>query len=112
MLTKDEQALQLAQKHYEIETRLTRIFRISGSAEIETRPNEPIKLLEVNENTVPAGIMPIQFGPFPAIGLSYPSIIVEITPDEFQRLQDHQLELPNGWTLGAPIPKPPDDEGL
>jgi hypothetical protein len=110
MPTKDEEALELARKHYQIETGLTRIFRISGSADVEVRPNEPIKLLEVNENTVPSGIMPIRFGPSPASGLNYSSIIVEVTPDEFQRLQNHQLELPNGWTLGAPIPKPAGEE--
>ena len=63
MPTKDEEAMALAQKHYELEAGLTQIFRITGIAELELRPVEPIKLLEVNENTVPSGIMPIQFGP-------------------------------------------------
>ncbi len=106
MPTKDEEARALAWKHYQIETGLTHVFRISGSADVEVRSNEPIKLLEVNENTVPSGIMPIQFGPSPASGLSYPSIIVEVTPDEFRRIQDRQLELPHGWTVGDPIPRP------
>ena len=64
---------------------MTQIFRITGSSDGEFRPNEPIKLLEVNENTVPAGIMPIQFGPSPASGLNYPTIIVEVTPTNSRR---------------------------
>src|SRR5208337_4589158 len=90
MPTKDEEAMTLAQKHYEIEAGLMQIFRITGSAEVELRPLEPIMLLEVNENTVPSGIMPIQFGPSPASGLYYPSIILEVTPDEFQRIQSRR----------------------
>jgi hypothetical protein len=111
MPTKAEEAVELARTHYQIETGMTQIFRITGSAEVEFRPNEPIKLLEVNENTVPSGIMPIQFGPSPASGRSYPTIIVEVTPDEFQKIRDQQLELPHGWKVGGPIPKPPPEEG-
>lgn len=106
MVTKDQAAAHLAEMHYQIETGLTQVFRVHGPADVETRPDEPIKLLEVNENTVPSGIMPIQFGPSPGSGLSYPSIIIEVTPDEFQKLQARQLELPHGWTVGDPIPRP------
>src|SRR5208283_5939943 len=111
MPTKEEEAMTLAQKHYQIEAGLTQIFRITGSAEVELRPLEPIKLLEVNENTVPSGIMPIQFGPSPASGLYYPSIILEVTPDEFQRIQNQESKLPNGWKVDDLIPKPSAEEG-
>ena len=53
----------------------THLYRLTGTAEVELRPAEPIKLLEVNEYTVPSGIMPLQFGPSPASGLDYSSII-------------------------------------
>lgn len=104
-LTKDEEAKELARKHYQVEAGLTHVIRIGGSAEVELRPNEPIKLLEVNENTIPAGIMPIQFGPSPASGVHYPSVIVEVTPDEYERIRTGELRLPDGWTLGEEIPK-------
>jgi hypothetical protein len=110
MPTKDEEATVLARMHYQIETGLTQVFRLSGSVDAESRPNEPIKLLEVNENTVPSGVLPIQFAPSPASGLHDPSIIVEITPDEFQRIQAHQLELPHEWRVGELIPRPPEEE--
>ena len=84
----------LAQKHYQVEAGLTQVFRITGTAEVELKPTEPIKLLEVNEYTVPSGILPIQFGPSPASGLHYPSIILEVTPDEFQRIRNQELALP------------------
>lgn len=111
MSNKDEEALKLARKHYQIEAGMRSIFRITGSAEVEFRPNEPIKLLEVNENTVPYGIMPIQFGPSPASGVNFSSIIVEVTPEEFRKIQDRSLELPHGWEVGDPIPRPPAVEG-
>jgi hypothetical protein len=106
MPTKDEEAMELARKHYEIEPGMTQIFRLTGSADVECRPNEPIKLLEVNENTVPSGLMPIWFGPSPASGLHHSSVILEVTPEEFERIQGNQLELPNGWKLADPIPRP------
>ena len=111
MPTKDEEARELARMHYQVETGMTQIFRITGSFDVEVRPTEPIKLLEVNTNTVASGIMPIQFGPSPASGLHYPSIILEVTPDEFQRIQNDELKLPNGWKVGDMIPKTPTEEG-
>ena len=102
---KNNEALELARKHYQIESGMTQIFHVVGSSEIEVRPNEPIKLLEVNENTVPSGIMPLHFGPLPTSGLHYSSVILEVTPDEFEQIQNEQLKLPNGWKVGALIPK-------
>lgn len=106
MPSKDEAARDLAWMHYQIETGLTAIFRINATAEAEHGPDEPIKLLEVNENTVPSGILPIRFGPSPASGLDYSSIIVEVTPEEFRKIQARQLPLPHGWQVGESIPRP------
>jgi hypothetical protein len=102
---KDEVAVELARKHYEIEVGLTSVFRISGSAEAEALPNEPIKLLEVNNNTVASGIMPIHFGPNPGAGITFPSVIVEVTPDELEQLRNNRLQLPPGWHIGPIIPR-------
>ena len=110
MPTKDEEANELARKHYQVETGLTQVFRIAGSAEVEVRLNETIMLLEVNENTVASGIMPIQFGPSPASGVNYSSIIVEVTPEEYEKIRNHQLKLPPGWSIGESIPRPAVEE--
>lgn len=52
-------ANELAKKHYQAEAGLQKIIRLTGSAEAEVRPVEPIKLLEVNANTVPSGVLPV-----------------------------------------------------
>src|SRR5262245_37796640 len=97
MATKDEEAIELARIHYEVEEGMTHIFRITGPPEAESSPSEPIKLLEVNESTVPSGVPPLRFGPLSAAGIHYPSVIVEVTPEEYQEIQSEELTLPNGW---------------
>src|SRR5262245_15791174 len=92
-----EAAKELARKHYEIEAGRTHIFFITDKAEGQSNRGEPIKLLEVNENTVESGVMPLHFGPAPASGIPYSSIIIEVTPDELKRIQAHELKLPDGW---------------
>jgi hypothetical protein len=106
-----EVAKELAKKHYELEAGLTQIFRITGKAAVEVVRAEPIKLLEVNENTVPSGVMPLHFGPAPASGITFPSVIVEVTPDEFRKIQLHELKLPEGWEIGEELPRPPGHTG-
>ncbi|HEV3166266.1 MAG TPA: hypothetical protein VGZ22_19730 [Isosphaeraceae bacterium] len=72
---------------------------------MEARPNEPSKLLEVNENTIPSGIMPIGFDAIPARDIPLPSIIVEITPDEFEQVQAGTLRLPDNWQIQEELPR-------
>jgi hypothetical protein len=101
----------LARKHFEVEDGMVRIFRLNAGAEAESRPAEPIKILEVNADTVPSGVMPLQFGPAPASGIRFPSVIVEVTPDEFERIRSHDLKLPEGWEIGEELFKPPSHPG-
>jgi hypothetical protein len=106
MCTKEREAARLAEMHYEIESGVTEIFRVTGPGDAEAHPGEPVKLLEVNENTVAAGILPLGFGPAPELGLTSSTIIIEVTPDEFRRLREGDLALPHGWRIGEPIPRP------
>ena len=108
---KNAAARNLADKHFLVEDGLTRIFRISDSADVERAPTEPIKLLEVNVNTIPSGILPLRFGPMPASGIPFPSIIVEVTPEEFERIQANDLKLPNGWTVSEEMQRPAAHHG-
>jgi hypothetical protein len=58
------------------------------------RDNEPIKLLEVNRATVPAGLMPVYFGStkdYP------PVVIIEVTEEEYRAVENGELPLPDGW---------------
>ena len=103
---KDKQATELAKKHYVIEEGVTSVIRFTQSIEVEVRRGEPIKLLEVNINTVPSGIMPIQFAPIPASGITYPTTIIEVTPAEYEKIKRNELPLPPGWVHEEPIPKP------
>ena len=106
MLTKDEEAIELARRHYEIDEGISTIIRIRGCPETEIRSAEPIKLLEVNQNTVPSGVMPLQFGSDPASGFHFPSIIVEVTPTEYEMIRRNELKLPLGWILSDAMPRP------
>lgn len=108
--SREEEAHGLAQKHYQVDTGLTHVYRLISAGDAESRPGEPIKLLEVNSDTIPSGIMPIHFGPSPASGIHFSSVIVEITPEEFEKLKDDELSLPNDWKIGELIPRP--GEGL
>jgi hypothetical protein len=108
---KSEVAKELAKKHFQAETGLQKIFRLTRSAEVEVKPVEPIKLLEVNANTVPSGVLPVHFGPAPASGIPYPSVILEVTPEEFALIQTEELKLPAGWSLGEEMPRPPNNAG-
>jgi hypothetical protein len=106
MPSKDEVAKMLAAKHYSFEAGISRIFRITRSRDAEAKPVEPSKLLEVNAHTIPAGVMPLHFGPVPASGIPYPTVIIEVTPEEFDRIQAQELKLPDGWVIGEELARP------
>ena len=106
VMDKAKVARELANKHYQVEPGLTRIIRCSGAAQLEFTPAEPIKFLEVNENTVPSGVMPLYFGPAPVSGITFPSVIVEVTPEEYERIKKQELKLPDGWETPDELARP------
>jgi hypothetical protein len=106
MGTVDDEAKTLAEKHYVIEVGVSDIIQLRPESTSDNGHEKKIGLLEVNLNTVPSGIMPIEFGPAPASGIHYPSVIIEVTPDEFEQIKSKQLPLPLGWSLGDSIPRP------
>ena len=96
------EAAALARAHYEVEPGLRAIYRLEGPD-----PNDlQIKLLEVNEQTVPTGIVPVGFPPHPASGLHYPSVVIEVTPREYEAIQSKQLNLPAGWEIRDAYERP------
>ncbi len=107
---KAEAAMTLAKKHYEVEVGLKHVIHFSGSPQTEISRSEPIKLLEVNTNTIASGVMPIYFGPAPASGIPFPSVIVEVTPEEYEKIQRSELSLPKGWENPQEL-KPPFSSG-
>lgn len=108
-LSRNAVARALAAKHFQLEEGISHIFRVHAEDETHVRSNEPIKLLEVNENTVAVGILPVHFGASSTI--PYPSIIIEVTPVEFTKIVSRELELPQGWILGEEIPRSQSNNG-
>lgn len=96
-------AMRIASAHRELEPDITSIYRIEAPGR-EDDPNEPIKLLEINPNTVASGIMPVGLAAHADSGIYFPSVIVEIHPSEWPDLQAGKLALPNGWRLDSANP--------
>jgi hypothetical protein len=100
MLSKEEIARQLAAAHVEADPAIVRVIRLVSPLESESR--EPVKLLEVNPETPKVGVMPIAFGASPP-EFPFPSVVVEVTPEEYASIMQGALELPSEWTLGETI---------
>jgi hypothetical protein len=97
-----EEAAALARAHYEVEPGLRAVYRLEGPDPNDLR----IKLLEVNDQTVAAGIVPVGFPAHPASGLHNPSVVIEVTPQEYLAIQQKQLELPSGWQVRDAYERP------
>ncbi len=100
--SKDQAARELAGAHYAVDPGIKAIFRLTGPANRESDPREPIKLLEVNSNAIPVGIRPLFFGADQ--WTPFPSVIVDVSPDEYKDLLAGKLTLPNGWTISVKYP--------
>jgi hypothetical protein len=100
MPDKDEVAQMLAEAHREIEPSISRIVRLISDEENDGR--EPVKLLEVNPHTSPSGIVPVAFGADPP-AVPFPSVVVEVTENEYQEIIRGTLPLPPGWRLGPAL---------
>lgn len=97
MPDKSEIARALADAHRKVEPGISRIIRVIADQEHAT--DEPVKLLEVNPDTSPSGIVPIAFGPDPP-RIPFPSVVIEVTEAEFESIRAGSLPLPAGWRLG------------
>src|SRR5438552_11401488 len=101
--SKEAVALRLAQAHFAVEPGIVQIHRVLAESQQEADAKEPVKLLEVNRDTTSDGIRPVFFGPRPASGIFYSSVIVEVTPEEFEQLKQGTTKLPNDWRLGPEL---------
>lgn len=100
MPDKQDVAALLAKAHVEIEPSLERIVRLVSPNEDEA--GEPVKLLEVTRETSASGIVPVAFGADPP-GVPYPSVVVEVTPEEYEQIRAGTLSLPSGWKLDVEL---------
>ncbi len=85
----------IASLHGQMEPSLVAVYLLRSSRKEEA--DEPIKLLEVNQVAFAGGVIPVHFGPVGEV--PYPSVIIELTPEEFASLQAGELSLPHGWRL-------------
>ena len=101
MTTKEDYAKAVVFRHRRGNSNLRRVVRYFAPG--EDALDEPIKLVEVNSATVPAGVMPLLFGRSPRRGADHSVILVEVTPAEYKAIRAGQLQLPAGWGNGKVI---------
>lgn len=96
-----ETAKSLAKAHFELEPDIKHIHLILPFDNND--PNDPIKLLEVVEGSIERGIEPIGFTADPARGIEYPSVIIEVSPAEYNAyLRDGKLGY-RDWSIGTEL---------
>ena len=94
MFSYEEVANNLAKAHRKAdsETSIIRFLPVHDKSEI--------RLLEVSSSSPTIGeILPYRFDADAAHQVYYPSVVVLVSPTEWQGIQDGKLHLPNGWDL-------------
>jgi hypothetical protein len=94
MRTLEEVARELAAAHRSSDPATTtiKLFPSNGTDEI--------RLLEISSLAPTTGeVLPFRFGPSPRHNIHYPSIIILLSPQEWQDVQHGHLALPEGWNL-------------
>jgi hypothetical protein len=89
-----EAAEQLAKSH-SVEESVQEIY-LGNSDPDDT---QVVRLLEVNNDTIPVGIQPVYF--MQDKNFPFATCIIEVTQKEFDDIPE-QLELPKEWTKGKP----------
>jgi len=89
-------ATNLASAHRKADTATSTIKFFPGGAQNEVR------LLEVSATAPTTGeVLPFGFGADVANGVDYPSVVILVSPNEWQDIQAGNLRLPSGWDLDA-----------
>jgi hypothetical protein len=100
--SKLETAKSLAAGHFRVEPNLRHVHLIEPMDDQD--PKDPIRLLEVVEGTIERGIEPIGFTADPARGIEYPSVIVEVSPEEYKIVRNDGFRFGNrDWTIGEEL---------
>lgn len=103
VMTRDEAARHLAELQTNLNPTL-HVYRVTSSdPQTEQSDSEPLKLLYVNEFTFPIDeIWPLGFEPTAASG-NFPTIIIDVSPEQFDQIRDGKLRLPHDWKLGEEL---------
>jgi len=97
MADKDSIAADLINWHFKVEPGLVTVYRVTNDNEAD--PKEPIKLIEVNAQTVATGTFEA-YGFAPTREVPFPTLIAEVTPDELVELR-RSGKLPPGWDIAG-----------
>lgn len=89
--SKDEVAEELIAYHFRIEPGMVEIYRLDDPDDAEA----PIRLLEVNRETIGTDAEIIPFGFAPSERVPYSTVVAEITPGELELLLGKGF--PRGW---------------
>ncbi len=96
MSTLREVAVDLAAAHRRADPATSTIKFFPGAKQDE------VCLLEVSSTAPTTGeVMPFRFGAEIASGVDYPSVVILVSPTEWQDIQKGKLPLPGGWDLAT-----------
>jgi len=98
MPSKDDTAQLLADAHFGLDPAITRIFRVLAPGET-SGDVLPVKLLEISSLTPEAGISPVGMTADPSRGVYHASVVIEVSPAEFEGLLRGELTLPQRWQV-------------
>lgn len=89
-------AKELAAAHREADSKTDTIKLIPSSNLDE------IRLLEVSSSVPSTGeVLPFRYAPDPDHGIDYASVVVLLSPDEWNLVQQGSLHLPQDWVLNG-----------
>lgn len=93
---KDTTADRLIDWHFSIDSGTIAVYRILSNN--ENSKDEPIKLLEINEDTIETGrVDAFVFGPTEEV--PYSTIMAVVTQAEMTKIENGEIQLPGGWDL-------------
>jgi hypothetical protein len=92
MMSIHDVALTLARAHRKADAEIREIFLAKDPA------GKEVRLLEVSSSVGNTGsILPFRFAAREDLGIPYPSVIVLVSPEEKQSLDNKELQLPESW---------------
>ena len=93
---KDRIAQELIDWHFKVEPETSVVYRFLSVN--EDSPEEPVKLLEVNDETPETGrVDAFRFSPNDEV--PYPTVIAVVTRREMKQIESGAMKLPLGWDL-------------
>jgi hypothetical protein len=102
-MSKEDFARWIAQQHFDIDKGISRILYLPMAA-----PDKEVRLVEVNELASIPESAPLEAVDFrPDIdGIDYSLFVVDVTPQQFERLKNGDIPPPTGWRLEKSVDLP------